>query len=288
MNKNICVLLGLLFFSSNVFSFELCSKYIASGAKGLGYFNVASEISTLASEKICALESTGSIENIGKLTNSPNVFAGIVQSDIAKMLAVKHADKLQVLLPLLNEALHLFVRSDTNYKRFIDLADKVVCIGSVTSGSNFSAKQVMALSSVSWVEANETFSTCLTLLDDRAIDAVFIVSSVPIKSIANDFGNKYRLIPIPKISDYKQTTIQYNGISTESLLVQSLLLVRDEYLQSNRTIANKLVSGVASYLSKYKALDKDEICMGKGMVYALSKSSLIKDVCRLGYWGQDW
>lgn len=283
--------------SSNAQALERCSYFITSGSTSLSYYQIAKKISAASGEVICPLESYGSLENLHNIFQRDDVIAALVQEDVLLAASRQNPDKLNNLhmgIPIQKEEVHLIVRMDSAFTKIRELGDSVVCVGKPSSGSYFTSLQVKALSDTPWVDAREEFPTCLELLDRGSVDAVFALSSAPIKLLEGKIGNSLRLIPIPSIHGYETSSIdEYNngdkgltGIKTIS--VDTFLVIADNRVKSNSRLSNKLSMGMAAVISELDIINQDSVCTKQFESFGMAFSDHQRQACKLGYFGADW
>ncbi|WP_419799640.1 MAG: TAXI family TRAP transporter solute-binding subunit [Terasakiella sp.] len=284
--------------SGEAYALRQCEYLITAGKVGLTEHAVAKQISQSSSETICPLESKGSIENLYNLLNNPQVVGGVVQSDIVYGAVQKQPaklSKLQVVLPLEVAMAHLIVKQDGPHQSLNDVANGVACVGTQASGSYYTSLQMKSKLGLAWVEANETFSKCLQLLDRGSVDVVFALASPPVAALKGKVGEKYRLLSVQGMNEYPQVTItQYaqsdgqksSGIQT--FAVDLVFLVNKEKLEIDGRTRNKLTTGLADSVSKLHINQQDKICNKGFPDYGMEVSKIHRKACSMGYFGKDW
>ncbi|WP_417832800.1 TAXI family TRAP transporter solute-binding subunit [Terasakiella sp.] len=287
---------GVFFTSAQALALRQCEFLITAGNVGLTEYAVASQISNRSSETICPLKSKGSIENLYNLLNNPQVIGGVVQSDIVYGAVKKQPAKLrdlQVVLPLEIAAAHLIVNKDSSYRSIKDIASGVTCVGTQASGSFYTSLQMKAKLGLFWVEANESFSKCLELLDRGSVDAVFTLASPPLAALKGKVGNQYRLLDVNGMDEYPDFLItQYaygeSEQKTSSFAVDLVFLVNKESIENDTRTRNKLTTGLSDVISNLDLREQDRICNKGFPDYGMNVSSVHRKACSMGYFGRDW
>ncbi len=117
---------------------------ISSGSPGSGYQSISSQIK-LSAETVEQIDVTdnynsqGSQQNLQRLLNKEVDFA-IVQLDVASQ-AMKEG-KVNTLLVLTQEYLHIVTKEDSDIKTLADLQGKRVIVGAEGSGIYFTSKRI--------------------------------------------------------------------------------------------------------------------------------------------------
>lgn len=278
-------------------SLDNCSHFMTSGNKSAPSYFLANKICTASGSSICPLESTGSLENIYNLFNNDSVIAGLVQSDVLQGASCKYPEKLNQLhmaFPLRKELAHLIVRKDSPIQKLSDLAGQVVSVGKPTSGSYYTSMQIKAYSNTPWVEAKESFSAGMELLSRQSVDAVFVMTTAPLKELCGKIGTDYRLISIPPIKGYECVVFDSYKVGTSTMApvntiaVDSMLIIADDKVKDNPRLSNKLVVAIAAALSELTAPQQDAACTRENDTYGMPRSSLLRKACAAGYFGKDW
>jgi len=269
------ILFVALFFSSNVFAQEKTSEKankkkltIITGSSTGTYFIFANDIKKALTNQmdIDIKESTGSIDNIRRISTFDNNALAVVQSDVFGFLMRSKeneskglASKLSMIFPLYVEEVHILTKKDI--KSIDDLKGKVISVGSVGSGS--------------WLTATNLFnildikpSKTLRLTAEKGIvavlsgeaDAVIFVGGKPVKVFENlaslaeykeyaKMLDKVHFLPIesPKLEkEYIKTKItkeDYPFVRREvpTIAVMSILIAYDTFPDKgdNSTVKQK-------------------------------------------------
>ncbi|MGF1485774.1 MAG: TAXI family TRAP transporter solute-binding subunit [Prochloraceae cyanobacterium] len=150
---------------------------LTSGSGGSGYQRISEQISRSAAEvdRLEVLDrynSQGSLQNLQRLLDKEVDFA-IVQLDVASE-AMKQG-KVQTLLILTEEYIHIVTREDSEIKTFADLKGKRIAIGAEGSGIYFTAKRLFEATDLEINEVAANFSDGLQQTIDNQVDAVVYV-----------------------------------------------------------------------------------------------------------------
>lgn len=174
------VLIGSLLFtiSLNVAGCALqkTTVKLSSGSPGSGYQRISSQIDISANDIkqidiIDNYNSQGSQQNLQRLLNKEVDFA-IVQLDVASE-AMK-AGKVNTLLVLTQEYLHLITQANSNLQTLADLPGKRVMVGAEGSGIYFTAKRIFEASNLNIIEVKSNEDRLQKLIDGE-IDAFVYV-----------------------------------------------------------------------------------------------------------------
>lgn len=174
---------------------------ISSGANGGAYERIGKQIIASADEvgKMTIHDnyhSQGSQQNLEHLLNGETDLA-IVQLDVASE-AMK-TGKVEAIVVLAHEYLHLITRADSDIKNFSDLQGKRVAIGTPGSGIYFTAKRLFKITNLNIIEEKIGFDQSFGKLKQRQIDAMIYVGPLAgSKKVQAELTNSslLRLIPI--------------------------------------------------------------------------------------------
>jgi TRAP transporter TAXI family solute receptor len=152
--------------------------------------------------------SEGSIENGLSLQRGELDFA-LMQSDAAEVLyqgwqevSVLPQSNLRSMASLWPEALHVVTLADSGIRHFNDLQGKRLAVGSLRSGTLFTAKRVWIASGLTVPDVARIqtlgLSDSISALEAREVDAVFIAGAVPEQALQNLVGRRQdvRFVPI--------------------------------------------------------------------------------------------
>ena len=185
---------------------------ISSGSPGSGYKSISSQIK-LSADTIEQIEVTdnfdsqGSQQNLQRLLDKEVDFA-IVQLDVASD-AMKEG-KVNTLLVLTQEYLHIVSKADSNIKTLADLQGKQVIIGAEGSGIYFTAKRIFEASNIEVIEIKSNQDRLKKLINDE-VDAFIYVGPLATSERFKQELNKspqLNLIPVDS-SLVNYLTIQF-------------------------------------------------------------------------------
>lgn len=149
---------------------------------------------------------------------------------------------LRAIAALYPEAVHVVVRADAKLKTIADLKDKRVSLGEASSGTVAEARLVLEAAGLSECQMKAQYprlSEAATLLQNRGIDAFFLIGGYPVPAITDIASMEpVRLLPIAgatrdklvRQSDFAAATIPgatYPGIDadTQTAAVPALFVV---------------------------------------------------------------
>jgi len=220
---------------------------ILSGFEAASNYEIALDIKRIYSDSLIIQKTSGSIDNLGKLTAGK---VGFVQYDVLQqellndlMNNTKLTKDVVVLLPLGNEEIHLIAKSHDNLpKKFEDLNNPNirVSIGSEGQGTSVTAKIIKELTGSTWTDVQLGFEESIQALLKDEIDAFFFVGACPVNKLAvftklaPHHKKQIQLIPITdeRIADsYMKTEIPANtykwaSYAVQTYAVKSLLVTR--------------------------------------------------------------
>ncbi len=193
------------------------SNNFAVGFKGGTYEHFAISINELPSLSFKITNTQGSNEII-KYVNGGKSDFGIAQLDILCNLdnrESKATENVKLVLPLYSEEVHVLAKKDI--KSIYDLSRKTVSVGARNSGSSETA--LIILSALELLEGKKAVKRLrfmdvekgLKKLQSGAVDALFVVSGVPVKLLKDLPGSvfeKCHLVPITKAQFRKITKNQ--------------------------------------------------------------------------------
>ncbi|BEP29088.1 TAXI family TRAP transporter solute-binding subunit [Helicovermis profundi] len=198
-------------------------------------------------------QSTGaSVANINLLEDG-KIEVAIVQNDVAMyahdgkiMFDGKAYDKLRGLATLYSEPLQI-ITTDPSIKSIADLKGKKIAVGSIGSGVEANARQIIAAAGMDFdkdIKAKFlSFSEAAASLKDKQIDAAFLTAGIPTAAI-QDLGaqNTVTVVPIGEelsktlkekykfFTDFIIPANTYKGQSEDihTLTVKSMLVVSSD------------------------------------------------------------
>ena len=159
----------------------------AGGFAGGTYDTMAKSLQEIPALKVKVINSNGSLDNINLLLDKKAEFA-LTQVDMyysAKLGNAAIAKDISILLPVLQDEIHLLV--NPSIKKVQDLKGKKIAIGHSVSGIKATSISVLRLSGIDFseIEALELGpEEALPKLLNKEIDAVFVVSGLPVKILS--------------------------------------------------------------------------------------------------------
>ncbi len=181
---------------------------LSSGPEGSGYKNISKQIA-ISARSIGNLalkdryDSQGSKQNLQRLLDKEVDFA-IVQLDVASEAMKK--GKVQTLLVLSEEYIHIVARADSQIFSVADLEGKRVGIGPKASGMYFTAKRLFNASNLDVEEVSYNIGEVLKKLTKGEIDAgIYVGPLATSKNWENHLTTtpKLRFIPVnPSLVNY--------------------------------------------------------------------------------------
>jgi len=220
----------------------------AGGFPGGTYDALAKSLEENKTLNVKVINSNGSLDNINMLLDKKAEFC-LTQIDMyysAKLGNPEVAKQTAILLPVLQDEIHLLV--NPSIKKITDLKGKKVAIGHSESGIKATSISVLRLSGIDFneIEVKELSpEEALPLLLKKEIDALFVVSGIPVKllsALPADSADKVKILSfedsiLDKIKSdnkvYQRTTIPANTYSwqkdkVDTLQVQTVLLARKD------------------------------------------------------------
>ena len=160
--------------------------------------------------KIYNYASEGSLEN-GYRVNTGRIDFTILQSDVAEVLYKGWIEEGQLPLPgmraiasLWPEAIHLITLEKNGIKKISDIEDKKIAIGSLRSGTRFTAARIWLAAGLKRLKTENLRmlgrGDSITALENGEVDAIIIAGAVPdpaIQSLAQRHEG-IRFIPLPQ------------------------------------------------------------------------------------------
>jgi TRAP transporter TAXI family solute receptor len=173
---------------------------------GMAIRNVAARTKDL---NLCVQTTDHNLDNVGQLEAGNADFA-ITQSDVAHDAWYGHPPKfrqraahVRIVMPLYLEAVHILLRPHLNISRLEDLKGKIVGVGLANSGTEYTAKHILAAvglqaegngKNFEAVSASDpVFCHSVRQLMDGSLDALFRVTVVP----SMDIQDAVKLDPGP-------------------------------------------------------------------------------------------
>ncbi|MDJ0731643.1 MAG: TAXI family TRAP transporter solute-binding subunit [Crocosphaera sp.] len=150
--------------------------FLSSGSPGSGYQRISSQIK-LSAETIEQIDVTdnhnsqGSQQNLQRLLNKEVDFS-IVQLDVASE-AMKEG-KVNTLLVLTQEYLHIVTQANSEIKNLADLQGKRVIVGAEGSGIYFTAKRIFEASNITVTEIKSNENRLKKLINNEVDAFVYV------------------------------------------------------------------------------------------------------------------
>lgn len=162
-------------------------RSIGTGGTGGVYYPLggalAAELSVADSTRRYTAEVTGgSVENVNR------VLAGQIDLGFALSVALLQADttRLRIAAPLYANLVHVLVTGDGTVASLDDLAGRAVAVGSPGSGTERTAREILASRGLDYDDVDErflSFTEAASALKDRAIDAAIISVGYPAAAV---------------------------------------------------------------------------------------------------------
>lgn len=225
---------------------------IVTGGTGGTYYPFGQQISSVCGDIVGGLDTIstkGSLDNVQRLLNKPNVKFAIVQYDV--LLNIINSDKysakikravnnLRVVMPLYDEEIHIIVKKDLDIKSFDDFKNLRVSVEKKGSGTFVTATNIAKYTGVRWAKTyTKNIKDSLKAISNNELDAVFYVSGAPSKifKISEDMN----IFDIYK-SNFKLLDIG-NNKELDKIYSSSKILKKD-YNWMDKSIDTKSVRAV--------------------------------------------
>ena len=184
---------------------------IATGGTAGVYYPLGGAIAEILNKNVPGInataQSTGaSVANINMLKEG-KVELAMVQNDIAyyafkgtEMFQDKQAANIRGLATLYNETIQIIVMEESSIKTIEDLKGKKVAVGSIGSGTEANARQILETYGITYNDLKPqylSFGEAANGLKDGNVDVAFVTAGAPTAAIQDiAFQKKVRLIPI--------------------------------------------------------------------------------------------
>ncbi len=167
---------------------------MVTGPKTGTYIAMGRDIAEIAKPfklEVDVKDSSGSIENIKRITSGEKASIGIVQSDVLGFLSrsenpesMKIAEKMRMIFPLHNEEIHVLARKEI--ASFADLTGKRVIVGTEGSGNMLTSVNLFSLMGVvpDKMFKVEPTKGIVAVLNNEA-DAIIFVGGKPVRMFKN-------------------------------------------------------------------------------------------------------
>lgn len=263
---------------------EVQKKFInvATGGTAGVYYPLGGAIAEILNKAIPGMnataQSTGaSVANINMIKDK-KVELALVQNDTAyyavngtEMFKDKKVDSLKGISTLYNETIQIVVLEGSSIKTINDLKGKKVAVGSIGSGTEANARQILEIYGITYNDLKPqylSFGEAASGLKDGNVDAAFVTAGAPTAAIQDiAFQNKVRLVPfeadkadalIKKYPFYAKQTVKantYPGQTTDiSTVAVKAMLVCPASLD-NDTVYN-MTKAIYGNLDRLKAAHK--------------------------------
>ncbi len=196
---------------------------ISSGSPGSGYQRISSQIKSSADtvEQIQVTDtyqSQGSQENLQRLLDKEVDFS-IVQLDVASE-AMKQ-EKVNTLLVLTQEYLHLVTQANSNIKTLADLQGKRVMVGAEGSGIYFTAKRIFTASNITVIEVKSNENRLKKLINNEVDAFIYVGPLATSDKFKQELqqSTQLRFIPVDS-SLINYLTIQFPESYQEAIIPQ--------------------------------------------------------------------
>jgi uncharacterized protein len=188
----------LLFFTCTALA-QTCDATLLTGSEKGYYYKFGMAIRQVAARtgemNLCVQTTDRNLDNVAEL-EAGNVDFAIGQSDVAHDAWYGHPPKfhhraagVQIVMPLYLEAVHILLRPHLNISRLEDLKGKNVGVGLASSGTEYTAKHILAAVDLQAEGSGKNFDAVTTSdpvfchsvqkLMDGSLDALFRVTVVP-------------------------------------------------------------------------------------------------------------
>lgn len=179
---------------------------LSSGSPGGYYSRLSQKIinaNTTVGLNIQNLNSQGSQQNLQRLLNRQADFA-LLQLDVAS--EAMRQGRIQAVVILANEHIHIITQADSGLKTFADLQNKRVAIGTPGSGIRFTANQLIKGAKLSIRADASSLDTALKKLKTRQLDAAFYVGSL---GASDQLRQQFAINPALRIIGLPTSLINY-------------------------------------------------------------------------------
>ena len=184
---------------------------IATGGTAGVYYPLGGAIAEILNKNVpgvnATAQSTGaSVANINMLKEN-KVELAMVQNDTAyyafkgtEMFKDKQVANVRGVATLYNETIQIIVMEDSSIKTIEDLKGKKVAVGSIGSGTEANARQILETYGITYNDLKPqylSFGEAANGLKDGNVDVAFVTAGAPTAAIQDiAFQKKVRLIPI--------------------------------------------------------------------------------------------
>lgn len=269
---------------------------IATGGTAGVYYPLGGAIAEILNKNIPGMnataQSTGaSVANVNMIKDG-KVELALVQNDTAyyavqgtEMFKDKKVGSLMGISTLYNETIQIVVMENSTIKTINDLKGKKVAVGSIGSGTEANARQILETYGITYNDLKPqylSFGEAANGLKDGNVDVAFVTAGAPTAAIQDiAFQNKVRLIPfeadkadtlIKKYPFYAKQTVKantYPGQTTDiaTVAVKAMLVV-PEKLDADTVYT--MTKAIYSNTDRLKAAHK----LGEGITKATAQEGM--------------
>lgn len=184
---------------------------IATGGTAGVYYPLGGAIAEILNKNVpgvnATAQSTGaSVANINMIKDG-KVELAMVQNDTAyyafkgtEMFKDKQVANIRGVSTLYNETIQIVVMEDSSIKTIEDLKGKKVAVGSIGSGTEANARQILEIYGITYDDLKPqylSFGEAANGLKDGNVDVAFVTAGAPTAAIQDiAFQKKVRLIPV--------------------------------------------------------------------------------------------
>jgi TRAP transporter TAXI family solute receptor len=186
---------------------------IASGQTSGTNYPMAEDIKRVCStptSPIVNVVSDGSLDNIMKISGSPDTQYGIIQTDALAFQSGRDPvmmKKIVMVFPFFSTEFHLVAGANSKINSLQDLAGKKVVEGPEGSGTWVTVQLIKSLTGIQWtpILASQTAGT--DMVKNGSADAEFLIAGRPV-SVLTSAGASLKLVPMnhPALDSYKLYT----------------------------------------------------------------------------------
>lgn len=260
---------------------------IATGGTAGVYYPLGGAIAEILNKNVPGMnataQSTGaSVANINMLKDG-KVELALVQNDTAyyafngtEMFKDKKVANLKGISTLYNETIQIVVLENSPIKTINDLKGKKVAVGSIGSGTEANARQILEVYGITYNDLKPqylSFGEAANGLKDGNVDVAFVTAGAPTAAIQDiAFQNKVRLIPfeadkadalIKKYPFYAKQTVKANTYPGQTVDIMTVavkaMLVVPENLDADTVY--KMTKAIYTNTDRLKAAHK----LGEGI-----------------------
>ncbi len=252
---------------------------LATGWPSGSYFKYGEAFADYANKhdfKVFNYPSEGSLEN-GYRVNTDRIDFAILQSDVAEIIYKGWIEEDQLPVPdmravasLWPEAIHVITLEQSGIKNFSEIRGKKIAIGSLRSGTRFTALRIWQASGFERIKTENQMmlsrGNAIKALESGEVDAIIIAGAVPDPAI-QDLSQRredIRFIPLPQpiITKLVEQNFSYYGHpipaktypgQTESILTLGITALLTASMQTQDEIVEQymqLMSDGAEEISR--------------------------------------